>query len=134
MKLRKYKNYELDSYKIKNWHFRTSFHFNFAKKERNPLKTLRIPLFSLHRNDVIRTRDLFVPNEALYQAEPHSDNKSCWPISNFCYYTTSIYKMHVFFYSFSASFKIYFLIPVPSALQVFPIALHHCFIPVCRIL
>ena len=25
------------------------------------------------RNDVIRTRDLFVPNEALYQAEPHSD-------------------------------------------------------------
>ena len=24
------------------------------------------------RNDVIRTRDLFVPNEALYQAEPHS--------------------------------------------------------------
>lgn len=25
------------------------------------------------RNDVIRTRDLFVPNEALYQAEPHLD-------------------------------------------------------------
>ena len=23
---------------------------------------------------MIRTRDLFVPNEALYQAEPHSDN------------------------------------------------------------
>ena len=26
-----------------------------------------------NRNDVIRTRGLFVPNEALYQAEPHLD-------------------------------------------------------------
>lgn len=43
-----------------------------CKKERNPLKFLGIPLFFLYRNDVIRTRDLFVPNEALYQAEPHS--------------------------------------------------------------
>ena len=25
-----------------------------------------------NRNDVIRTRGLFVPNEALYQTEPHS--------------------------------------------------------------
>lgn len=25
------------------------------------------------RNDAIRTRDLIVPNDALYQAEPHSD-------------------------------------------------------------
>ena len=32
-----------------------------------------INILSVSRNDVIRTRDLFVPNEALYQAEPHSD-------------------------------------------------------------
>lgn len=43
-----------------------------CKKERNPLKFQGVPLFFLYRNDVIRTRDLFVPNEALYQAEPHS--------------------------------------------------------------
>ena len=29
------------------------------------------PLILLHRGDVIRTRDLYVPNVALYQAEPH---------------------------------------------------------------
>ena len=28
---------------------------------------------SFNRSDVIRTRDLYVPNVALYQAEPHSD-------------------------------------------------------------
>lgn len=28
-----------------------------------------------NRNDVIRTRGLFVPNEALYQAEPHLEIK-----------------------------------------------------------
>ena len=33
----------------------------------------RKPLFLLNRGDVIRTRDLFVPNEALYQAEPHPE-------------------------------------------------------------
>ena len=27
-----------------------------------------------NRSDVIRTRDLYVPNVALYQAEPHSDD------------------------------------------------------------
>lgn len=26
-----------------------------------------------NRNDVIRTRGLFVPNEALYQTEPHAE-------------------------------------------------------------
>ncbi len=26
-----------------------------------------------HRGDAIRTRDLLVPNQALYQAEPHPD-------------------------------------------------------------
>ena len=31
----------------------------------------RKPLFLLHRGDVIRTRDFYVPNVALYQAEPH---------------------------------------------------------------
>ena len=31
-----------------------------------------------NRSDVIRTRDLYVPNVALYQAEPHSDD------INFC--------------------------------------------------
>ena len=29
---------------------------------------------------MIRTRDLYVPNVALYQAEPHSDNKRIWII------------------------------------------------------
>lgn len=48
-----------------------------CKKERNPLYFQGIPLFFLYRNDVIRTRDLFVPNEALYQAEPHSDIFGC---------------------------------------------------------
>lgn len=33
------------------------------------------------RNDVIRTRDLFVPNEALYQAEPHSDALNRYKLS-----------------------------------------------------
>ena len=37
------------------------------------------------RNDVIRTRDLFVPNEALYQAEPHSDIFSCTTKTVLCY-------------------------------------------------
>ena len=32
---------------------------------------LRKPLFLLNRGDVIRTRDFYVPNVALYQAEPH---------------------------------------------------------------
>ncbi len=31
---------------------------------------------------MIRTRDLFVPNEALYQAEPHSDN---YVVHKLCY-------------------------------------------------
>ena len=36
----------------------------------------RIPAFSTsNRSDVIRTRDLYVPNVALYQAEPHSAMK-----------------------------------------------------------
>ena len=30
-------------------------------------------LSTKNRSDVIRTRDLYVPNVALYQAEPHSD-------------------------------------------------------------
>ena len=29
--------------------------------------------FENHRGDVIRTRDLYVPNVALYQAEPHPE-------------------------------------------------------------
>ena len=33
----------------------------------------REPLFLLNRGDVIRTRDFYVPNVALYQAEPHPE-------------------------------------------------------------
>ena len=39
--------------------------------KKNPL-FLRV-LFLKSRSDVIRTRDLYVPNVALYQAEPHSE-------------------------------------------------------------
>ncbi len=32
-----------------------------------------LTVFCYGRGDEIRTHDLFVPNEALYQAEPHPD-------------------------------------------------------------
>ena len=35
------------------------------------LKKLQTVKFTANRGDVIRTRDLYVPNVALYQAEPH---------------------------------------------------------------
>ena len=35
-------------------------------------KALKIKAYS-NRGDVIRTRDLYVPNVALYQAEPHPE-------------------------------------------------------------
>ena len=35
---------------------------------------IKNPLYGFYgRGDEIRTHDLFVPNEALYQAEPHPD-------------------------------------------------------------
>ena len=36
-------------------------------------KNRQIDGFCYGRGDEIRTHDLFVPNEALYQAEPHPD-------------------------------------------------------------
>ena len=36
-------------------------------------KIRQIDGFCYGRGDEIRTHDLFVPNEALYQAEPHPD-------------------------------------------------------------
>ncbi len=42
------------------------------EKDRNP-QFLRVPVLVNNRSDVIRTRDLYVPNVALYQAEPHSE-------------------------------------------------------------
>lgn len=44
--------------------------------KRKRLQKSAIPCVSslvTNRSDVIRTRDLYVPNVALYQAEPHSD-------------------------------------------------------------
>ena len=44
-----------------------------------------------NRSDVIRTRDLYVPNVALYQAEPHSDKVTGYlylPIRRPCQGTT----------------------------------------------
>lgn len=52
------------------------------KNSHKPLIPLDLWLFPLNRNDRIRTCDLFVPNEALYQAEPHSVNKSCQLTTN----------------------------------------------------
>ena len=43
------------------------------KRSRQGFAHISAPKSLKNRNDVIRTRDLFVPNEALYQAEPHSD-------------------------------------------------------------
>lgn len=51
------------------------FELGWHPKENTGIPILqRIPVsYSINRSDVIRTRDLYVPNVALYQAEPHSD-------------------------------------------------------------
>ena len=45
----------------------------FILKNRKATFYVTLRFFSKSRSDVIRTRDLYVPNVALYQAEPHSD-------------------------------------------------------------
>ena len=49
----------------------------FILKNRKATFYVTLRFFSKSRSDVIRTRDLYVPNVALYQAEPHSDK--IWP-------------------------------------------------------
>ena len=44
----------------------------FILKNRKATLYVTLRFFSKSRSDVIRTRDLYVPNVALYQAEPHS--------------------------------------------------------------
>ena len=44
----------------------------FILKNRKATFYVTLRFFSKSRSDVIRTRDLYVPNVALYQAEPHS--------------------------------------------------------------
>ena len=44
---------------------------------------LDLPVLFHRRSDVIRTRDLYVPNVALYQAEPHSDKKCSLHFPNY---------------------------------------------------
>ena len=44
------------------------------RKYQNPYFVRILVFSSINRSDVIRTRDLYVPNVALYQAEPHSAN------------------------------------------------------------
>ena len=56
-------------------------------------RNIKLFIFALkNRSDVIRTRDLYVPNVALYQAEPHSDKISrtlkCTSIRRPCQGTT----------------------------------------------
>ena len=48
----------------------------FILKNRKATLYVTLRFFSKSRSDVIRTRDLYVPNVALYQAEPHSDNRT----------------------------------------------------------
>ena len=43
----------------------------FILKNRKATFYVTLRFFSKSRSDVIRTRDLYVPNVALYQAEPH---------------------------------------------------------------
>lgn len=45
----------------------------FILKNRKATFHVTLRFFSKNRSDVIRTRDLYVPNVALYQTEPHSD-------------------------------------------------------------
>ena len=45
----------------------------FIPKNRKATFYVTLRFFSKSRSDVIRTRDLYVPNVALYQAEPHSE-------------------------------------------------------------
>ena len=44
----------------------------FILKNRKATFYVTLRFFSKSRSDVIRTRDLYVPNVALYQAEPHA--------------------------------------------------------------
>lgn len=46
----------------------------FILKNRKATFYVTLRFFSKSRSDVIRTRDLYVPNVALYQTEPHLDN------------------------------------------------------------
>lgn len=48
----------------------------FILKNRKATFYVTLRFFSKSRSDVIRTRDLYVPNVALYQTEPHSDNRT----------------------------------------------------------
>ena len=57
----------------------------FILKNRKATLYVTLRFFSKSRSDVIRTRDLYVPNVALYQAEPHSDNKRIWTIQILSY-------------------------------------------------
>ncbi len=61
----------------------------------NKIKTLKFPkkINVLDgRNDWTRTSDLFVPNEAFYQAELHSDLFRKTYLSHFLYNTSKILK------------------------------------------
>ena len=64
----------------------------FILKNRKATFYVTLRFFSKSRSDVIRTRDLYVPNVALYQAEPHSDKISrtlkCTSIRRPCQGTT----------------------------------------------
>lgn len=44
----------------------------FILKNRKATFYVTLRFFSKSRSDVIRTRDLYVPNVALYQTEPHA--------------------------------------------------------------
>ena len=46
---------------------------NIGTGQKNKSSKFLEPLILLHRGDVIRTRDLYVPNVALYQTEPHPE-------------------------------------------------------------
>ena len=49
---------------------------NIGTGQKNKDPSSLEPLILLNRGDVIRTRDLYVPNVALYQAEPHLENST----------------------------------------------------------
>ena len=63
--------------------------FESYLKYENPCKPLVYKGFR-GRSEVIRTPDFFVPNEALYQTEPHPEILHCIENANVLYITRQI--------------------------------------------
>lgn len=66
---------------------------NIGTGQKNKDPSSLEPLILLNRGDVIRTRDLYVPNVALYQTEPHPEaNKTPLILTQNPFYIISMKK------------------------------------------